>query len=153
MAESIADQRSRYPLPAYNFKVTVNGETMSFSEVSGLTVEYETTVYRHGLSYWEGEEIRKQVYQKFTPVTFKRGIVRGWSQLHDWLKEKDVTRAVKVSLCDEEGVPAVTWSIARAIAIKLEAPAFEAATGVAAVETLEVMAAGISLEHHPAPST
>ena len=53
MAESKSDQA--YPLAAYNYRVTVAGTTMSFSEVSGLAVEYEKVTYRHGLSFREGE--------------------------------------------------------------------------------------------------
>jgi hypothetical protein len=35
MSESAADQRAKYPLAAYNFRVTVGESAMSFTEVSG----------------------------------------------------------------------------------------------------------------------
>ena len=57
MSESAASQRAKYPLAAYNFRVTVGGSAMSFTEVSGLVREYQTLTYKQGLSYWEGEAI------------------------------------------------------------------------------------------------
>jgi len=55
MADSKAFQQAQYPLVAYNYRVTLDGQTASFSEVTGLAVSYETTTYRHGLSFVEGE--------------------------------------------------------------------------------------------------
>jgi phage tail-like protein len=53
-----------------------------------------------------------------------------------------------VHLCNAAGEPVVTWHIAKAVAVKLEAPALDPSDNAVAVETLEIMAAGISLEHH-----
>ena len=62
MAETKIDQKARYPLPVYNFRVTIDGTSMSFSEVSGINLEYDTVTYRHGLSFWEGEGIQKYYF-------------------------------------------------------------------------------------------
>ncbi|MCG8421904.1 MAG: phage tail protein [Proteobacteria bacterium] len=146
MAQSKEYQRSHYPLMVYNFRVTVGGTTMGFSEVSGLNREYETVTYKHGFSYWEGEEITKYRYDKYVSVTLKRGTVKGVSDLYDWLEGKD-KRVVEVNLCDEQGTPIVRWHIAKAIPIKLEAPTFDANSNDVSIETLELMAAGISLKN------
>ena len=149
MAQTADFQKSSYPLPAYNFRVTVDGTSMSFSEVSGINLEYETVTYRHGLSFWEGEAIKRYRFDKYFPVTLKRGTVKGITFLHDWLKEGDMgTRALEVSLCDEGGQPVVSWRIAKAVPVKLEAPNFDASTNEVSIESLEIMAAGISMEHH-----
>jgi len=145
VAHDKAYQRANYPLMAYNYRVTIDGTSMSFSEVSGLNREYQTVTYRHGLSYWEGEEITKFRYDTYVSITMKRGTVRGVTFLYDWL-EKKAKSAMDVSLCDETGTPVLGWHIAKAIAVKLEAPTFDAKSTDVSIETLEVKAAGISIK-------
>ena len=147
MAETKAFQKSSYPLPAYNFRVTVDGTAMSFSEVSGINLAYETVTYSHGLSFWEGEGVKKYYYDKYVTVTLKKGTIKGINFLYQWLKEKQ-GRTLMVSLCDEAGRPAISWRVAKAVPVKLEAPTFDANTNEVAIESLEVLAAGISVEHH-----
>lgn len=147
MALTTADQRAQYPLMAYNYRVTVSGATLSFSEVSGLAIEYETVTYQHGLSFLEGEAITKFRYDKYIPVTLKRGVVRGITALRDWLQSTEA-RSLDISLCDEQGKPVVTWHVGKALAVKLEAPSFNASGNDVAVESLELKAARITLEHH-----
>jgi phage tail-like protein len=147
MAETAASQRSKYPLAAYNFRVTVGDAAMGFSEVSGLVREYQTLVYKHGLSYWEGEEITKFRYDKYVQVTLKKGAVAGATALAKWLDSLD-KKSLSVSLCDETGKAVVTWQIKKALLVKLEAPSLQASGNDAAIESLTLMAAGISVEHH-----
>ena len=120
---------------------------MAFSEVSGLAREHETLTYRQGLSWWEGEAITKLSFDKFAPLTLKRGVVRGARSLYDWLEGSDV-RHMTLSLCDDRGAASVTWHIKKALATKLEAPTFTANSNDAAIETLTLMVAGISVEYH-----
>lgn len=149
MAESKSFQKTHYPLPVYNFRVSVDGISMSFAQVSGITLEYEIATYRHGLSFWEGEGIRKFYYEKYVPVTLTKGTVKGINFLHDWISEKSgATRTVEVSLCDEEGQPVVTWRLAKAVPVKLDAPTFDARSKDVSIESLELMASGISVVHH-----
>lgn len=147
MSESAASQRAKYPLAAYNFRVTVGGSAMSFTEVSGLVREYQTLTYKHGLSYWEGEAITKFRYDKYVQITLKKGAIAGATQLYQWLDTVD-KKNMSVSLCDEKGNPVVTWQIQKAMIVKLEAPALQASGNEAAIETLTLMASGISVEHH-----
>ena len=144
MAISSTAQDSSYPLAAYNFRVTVADLAMSFTEVSGLTREFETLTYRHGLSMFEGEQIVRFKLDKFRPITLKRGEVQGMAQLRDWLEAGDI-RTVGVSLCDARGDPVLTWRVQKALPTRLEAPALQAAGNDAAVETLTLMAAGITV--------
>ena len=146
MSESATQQRTRYPLAGYNFRVTVDTAAMSFTEVSGLTREYQTLSYKHGLSYWEGEDIVKFRYDKYVQVTLKRGVIAGSTQLYAWLDSLD-KKSLSVSLCDENGAAVVIWKIKKALIVKLEAPALQASGNEAAIETLTLMASGISVEH------
>lgn len=147
MAHSIANQVASYPLVAYNFRVTVGDVAMSFTEVTGLAREFDTLTYRHGLSFIEGEDITRFRLDKYAPLTLRRGVVKGLPQLRDWLESGD-KRPISVSLCDERGDPVVTWRVQKALPTKLEAPGLQASSSEAAIESLTLMAAGISVETH-----
>lgn len=146
MAQSKAAQKLSYPLPVYNFRVTVDGRAMSFSEVSGIQVEYESVTYRHGLSFLEGERIKTFRFDSFIQVTLKRGIVPGSDPLffHRWLTSKEL-RPLEVSLCDEDGVPVLLWRITHCVPVKLEAPSFSADSNDVAIGSVELKARGVSL--------
>jgi phage tail-like protein len=147
MAELPEAQRRSYPLPSYNFRVTIDGAVISCSEVSGLSREYGTVIYRHGLSFLEGEELVRFSPSKFSQITLKKGVVIGTTSLLDWLNAPAEPRAMQISLCDAAGVPAVTWHIGKAVPVKLEAPTLSAGSNEVAIETLAVMASNIRLEH------
>jgi phage tail-like protein len=147
VAHSVVEQRAAYPLAAYNFRVLVDARPLSFAKVSGLQKEHHTLTYRHGLSFIEGAEIVRFSVPGFTPVTLERGSVTGVRFLHEWLAARS-PRTMEVNLCDQAGAPALTWRIARAVAVKLSAPTFDAQTNESAIDVLEVMAAGITVVHH-----
>jgi phage tail-like protein len=156
MTDSNATQKASYPLPAYNFQVTVGAESASFTEASGLAAEYETVTYRHGLSRWEGESVARFPKLGHTTVTLKKGTTSRNTFLWDWLTaDPPVARigdppaapAIAISLCDEAGAPVVVWHIKEAIPVKLAAPGFDVASNQVAIETLELLASGISVEH------
>jgi phage tail-like protein len=136
---------SDYPLVAYNFRVTVDGVAMSFTEVTGLNRQYEHVTYRHGFSFSEGEDLVKYHIDRYVSITMKRGTIRGHTALHAWLEEK-ADRAINISLCDADGKAVMTWKVAKAVAVKLDAPNFDASSNDAAIESLEVMAAGITVK-------
>ena len=74
MATSVADIKTRYPLPVYYYEVMIDTlAPIAFSEVSGLSIEYETITYRDGLSYKEGA-IHMPGMAKPIQVTLKKGI-------------------------------------------------------------------------------
>jgi phage tail-like protein len=145
MTKTPAAQKNSYPLPVYNFRVTVDGQSVSFSEVSGIKLEYETVTYRHGLSCWEGETLLRYAYPKYVPISLKKGTVAGTGFFDGWLTGDKAARAMEISLCDEHGDSLVIWRIARAVPTRLDAPVFDAASNQVSVETLELMATGISV--------
>jgi phage tail-like protein len=136
------------PIPAYNFAVVIdNTDHLAFSEVSGLAVEIETISYKHGLSFWEGEQIKSYKYEKPVTVTMKKGVVAGDKDLvylYEWLKTR-TPKQVAVNLLDAAGQPLVSWQIGKAIPIKLTAPVFDANSNEIAIDTLELMALKISV--------
>ncbi|MFT7265145.1 MAG: phage tail-like protein [Halioglobus sp.] len=150
MSETVASQRTQYPLVAYNFRVTVGETSMGFAEVSGLVREYQTLTYSHGLSFWEGETITKYRYDTYSEVTLTKGIIAGVHSgvktLYQWLDSVD-KKSLTVDLCDEQGKPVVTWRIQKAMVVKLEAPTFDASSNEVAIDTLTLMASGISVKY------
>lgn len=146
MARSVAEQRASHPLAAYNFKVSIDGVDMRFAKVSGLVREHRTVTYRDGLSFRDGEQIAKFYVETFVPVTLEQGTVPGHAFLTGWL-ERPRPSLMEVSLCDEQGHPVVAWRIARAVPVKLTASTFDAATNQLSIDSLEIRAAGISMQH------
>jgi len=146
MALSVNDQRKTYPLAAYNFRVVVDGTAMNFTEISGIAVQYDFVTYRHGLSFLEGESIETFYFDKFMPVTCKRGVILGKTPLflQDWLNQGDL-RSMAVSLCDESGAPVLSWKIAAAVPTSLKAPSFSTSTNEAAIDTVELQVRGVSV--------
>src|SRR6476469_1835253 len=75
MAVTKDDIKARYPLPIYNYRVTLGSLSLGVSEISGLNIEYEPVTYKHGLSFVMGAKIIPGMRQP-VKLTMKRGIVK-----------------------------------------------------------------------------
>lgn len=154
-----------YPVPAYNYRVTIyDGEyaagskrstTLGFSEVNGLSVEYEHAVYRNGLSFLTGINIVRGMANPVR-VTLKKGVIRNEQKafLYDWLKSQDkflfsniLLKDITVDLCDEAGVAQIRWLLKGAVPMKMEMPNFSATDNDVAIETMEVMAHSLKVNY------
>jgi phage tail-like protein len=136
---------SGYPLPVFNYRVTIGSDTLSFSEVSGLTMEYEKVVYKNGLSFRSGPDIIRS-QPKEVSITLKRGVVAKRNELFNWLSDPE-EKDVSIDLCDESGTPVVRWKATRAMPVKMDAPSFSASGTDIAVETIELIAHRLTIEH------
>lgn len=159
MAQDKESIKSTYPLPIYNYRVTLyvdgEAEVMGFAEVSGLVMEYEPVTYKHGLSFVMGSKIIPGM-KKPLQITLKRGVVKGNSYLKDWISNtysdpfySSAKRDVVIDLCDETAVPLVRWTVQGALPIKLEAPTFDANSNDVAIESLELIAHGLKINYDP----
>src|SRR5215510_7717616 len=110
MALSKEDIKAAYPLPSYNYRVEIDGATVAFSEVSGLSIGYETTVYKESPTQGgsPGPRVMRMPGQlKDTMVTLKKGLVRQASvaAFYDWISQTALNQTTKknvvVRLCDE----------------------------------------------------
>ena len=155
MALSKESIRSDYPLPVYNYRVEIGGETVAFSEVSGLTIAYETTTYLESptASGAVGPSMMIMPGQATPPtITLRKGIVARTSvkHLYRWISTVQVNQVEKkdiyVRLCDEKGEAVISWKIGNAFPVKLDAPTFDAKSSDAAIETLELKADYITIE-------
>lgn len=157
MATTTEQIKTDYPLPVYNYRVDIDADTISFSEVSGLEIAYETITYKESRinAAGSGPNI---MYMPGMPkplnITLKKGYVKGKSRqaLYNWINETKLNRTVKkdikVHLCDETGKSVVRWKVTDAFPIKLTAPNFSASTDEVAIESMELMASSLTMEEN-----
>lgn len=146
MALTKAEMKSLYPMPVYQFRVQVAGVTMSFAEVSGLTVDYEVTTHKESGTSGLGPVVMRMPGQiKEVHVTLKRGLIQGSADfLYNWIGTTQYNlvekRDITISLLDENGQPRITWVAHNAFPNKLDMPTFDAKSNDVAIETLALTA-------------
>jgi phage tail-like protein len=149
------DIKKAYPLPVYNYRVEIGSETVAFSEVTGLSIAYEVATFKESPveSGVPGPRVRYMPGQaKESNVTLKKGVVRGASvkSLYGWIAGIRINQIEKkdvyIRLCDEAGVPVISWKVANAFPTKLDAPGFDAKSNDVAVETMELRAERVTIE-------
>lgn len=147
--------KTDYPLPVYNYRVEIGGEAVAFSEVSGLSIGYETTTYKESpiAGGSPGPRTMYMPAQRTQPtITLKKGLVRQVSikALYDWIKTVQINQIEKkdvfVRLCDEKGDAVISWKVSNAFPTKLDAPSFSATSNDASIESMELKADFITLE-------
>ncbi len=158
MALSKTEIKADYPLPVYNYKVTINSTTLGFSEISGLSVEYEPVTYKHGMSFCMGAKIIRGMHQPIR-LTMKKGVFKNqdgaagflatWFQdAYDNAKQfQNAKKDILIDLCDESGTPLVRWNVQGALPVKLDAPAFSAESNDVAIESMELVAHDIRVDY------
>jgi phage tail-like protein len=155
MATDIKTIKTRYPLPVYNYRVEVGGQSISFTEVSGLSIGYETKSYLESKTTepGAGPNLMNMIMQpKNVTVLLKKGYVLASNIkfLFDWINTIKLNQIekkdIKVRLCDEEGKPLVSWTVQNAFPVKLDAPTFDVNSNDVAIETIELLADGVTME-------
>ena len=155
MAVSKETTHNDYPLPVYNYRVEIGSEAVAFTEVSGLNIGYEVSVYAESPTTASPPGPRK-IYMPAqatqTTITLKKGVVRRSSikYLYDWIRTVQMNQVEKkdifVRLCDENGATVITWKVSNAFPTKLDAPTFDAKSNDAAIQSMELVADGVTLE-------
>jgi phage tail-like protein len=155
MAVTKDDIKNRFPLPVYNYRVEIGSDAVGFTEVSGLSISFETTTYKESPveSGTPGPRVMHMPAQG-TPatVTLRKGIVRGVSlkTLYQWINATQINQIDKkdiyIRLLDEGGTPVISWHVVNAFPTKLDAPTFDASSNDAAIESMELMADAIFID-------
>lgn len=145
MALTKPEIKTKYPLPVYNYKVTLGDTTVAFSEVSGLQMQRELITYRQGFSFLAGPHLIRGLTPTVT-VTMKRGVSQERRELYEWMRTGD-TKDIVIDLCDEGGIAVVRWRVIRALPIKLDAPSFTAGSNEIAIESMELTAQEVQLDY------
>jgi phage tail-like protein len=151
MADTVDDIKNKYPIPVFYYRVTIgDDDSHAFSEVSGLSIEYETITYRDGLSCKEGAKYMPGLGTAVN-LTLQKGVVRADSYLLTWINTVNLNtvekRDIKIDLLDEKEQPVVSWTVTKAFPIKLDAPSFNANSNEVAIESLELMANDLKVEY------
>jgi phage tail-like protein len=159
MAVSSSTIKTTYPLPAYNYRVTIvdidGPHVLGFSEVSGLSVGYDPVTYKDGLSFLLGDKIIAGMHQPIK-LNLKKGLTQNDGFLYNWfnrcylLPMAATSRCdILIDLCDEQGLPVMRWTVIGALPIKLEAPAFTAKSNEVAIVNMEVIATSLLTNFQP----
>ena len=155
MALTADEIKKSYPLPVYNYKVEVAGVAIAFTEVSGLTIEYDTTTYNESLTVSGisgSRALHMPAQRKPVTITLKKGVVVATSvaTLYKWISQITINQVEKkdiyVRLCDEKGSAVISWKVINAFPTKLDAPTFDAKSNDAAIESFTLMADGVVIE-------
>lgn len=144
------DKDKPYPLPAFHFTVTLGGNEVRFSEVTGLTQENQTIEYRDGF-FREYSSIKMPGLRKFSNIVMKRGVVKSDNDLFKWLDTIKLNKAdrrdVIISLLNENHEPVMVWTAHNAFPVKLEGPQLKAAGNEVAIESIEIAHEGLEVQN------
>lgn len=172
MAMSQEQIKSSYPLPAYNYRVTIllgnavgvfddsdlsSATVISCSKVSGLNMEIDTVTYKHGFSFVMGAHIIP-AQKKEVNLTIIKGVTSNNDYFAQWMKKVypgsfgspiDYARKrdLLIDLLDESGQPIVRWTVLKAFPVKLQAPTFDANTNEVAFDEMEFIAHELKVEY------
>jgi len=143
-----AQSTSVWPLPKFYFKVTWDGNDMSFQEVSGLETETQIIEYRHGDSP-VFSNIKMPGIAKVGNVTMKKGVFVSDNKFWDWysqIKMNTIKRLpVVINLCDETGAPKMTWTLKNCWPTKITGTDLKSDANEVAIETIEIVHEGITI--------
>jgi phage tail-like protein len=142
------DQRTD-PYRAYNFVLEIDGVPKgAFSEVSGLTAEGDSVDYREGTDVQPN--VRKLIaLRKFSNITLKRGYTADkslWQWNTNIFNGVADRRNVTIVLMNERREPVLRWHAENAWINKIEGPTLKASGNDVAMESVELIHEGLTLE-------
>ena len=139
-----------YPLPKFHFTVDWGGESVSFTEVSGLDVETEIIEYRDGANRSYSKQ-KIPGMQKYANVVLKRGIMPADNGFFAWWETVSLNqverRNVTISLLNESHEPVMVWKIVEAWPAKVTGTDLKADGNEIAIETIELAHEGITIQN------
>ena len=142
-----ADRRD--PYRSFNFQLEIDGVPLgAFSEASGLTAEGDAVDYREGTD--KQNNVRKLVgLRKYTNITLKRGYTQDqslWQWYGNIVSGEPDRRNVTIVLHNEAHEPVLRWHAENAWVNKIEGPSFKASGNEVAMESVELVHEGLTLE-------
>lgn len=142
------DQRND-PYRAYNFVLEIDNLARgAFAEVGGLTAEGDAVDYREGSDLQQN--VRKLVaLRKYANITLKRGYTQDkglWQWYTNIMNGVADRRNVTIVLMNEARQPVLRWHAENAWINKIEGPAFKASGNEVAMESVELVHEGLTLE-------
>lgn len=143
---------AQYPIPKFHFQVEWGGNSIGFSEVTGLEMSTDVIEYRDGSSP-EYHKIKMPGMQKFSNITLKRGTFKGDNDFYKWFNTIALNnierRNLVISLLNENHEPVVVWKIKNAFPVKIQSTDLKADGNEVAIETLEIAHEGLTIQNEP----
>ena len=145
----MATAERRDPYRTFNFQLEIDGVPLgAFSEASGLTAEGDAVDYREGTDLQHN--VRKLTgLRKYTNITLKRGYTQDkslWRWYGNIVNGQPDRRNVTIVLMNEARQPALRWHAENAWVNKIEGPSFKAAGNEIAMESVEIVHEGLTIE-------
>lgn len=145
----MATAERRDPYRTFNFQLEIDGVPLgAFSEASGLTAEGDAVDYREGTD--QQQNVRKLTgLRKYTNITLKRGYTQDkalWRWYGNIVNGQPDRRDVTIILLNEARQPVLRWHAEGAWINKIEGPSFKAAGNEVAMESVELVHEGLTLE-------
>lgn len=142
------DQRTD-PYRGYNFILEIDSVPKgAFSEVGGLTADGDSVDYREGTDLQPN--VRKlSGLRKFVNLTLKRGYTQDrslWQWYVNVMNGVDDRRNVTIVLLNERRQAVLRWHAENAWINKIEGPSLKASSNDVAMESLELVHEGLTLE-------
>lgn len=137
-----------YPLSKYHFTVEWGGSQISFSEVSGLALEFAVIEHRNG-NMPEHSSIKMPGLKKYSNLVLKRGVQKGDQDFYNWINTVQMNtverRDIIISLLDEAHTPVMSWRVKNAWPCKYEVADLHASSNEVLIESIELAHEGFSL--------
>ncbi|MCK9621355.1 MAG: phage tail protein [Methylobacter sp.] len=145
----MATGERRDPYRAFNFQLEIDNVPLgAFSECSGLTAEGDAVDYREGTD--RQPNVRKLVgLRKYTNITLKRGYTQDkslWAWYTNIFNGIPDRRNVTIVLMNEQRQPVLRWHAENAWVNKIEGPSFKASGNEVAMESVELVHEGLTIE-------
>ena len=145
----MATAERRDPYRAFNFQLQIDGVPLgAFSEASGLTAEGDAVDYREGTDLQSN--VRKVPgLQTYSDITLKRGYTQDkslWSWYGNIVNGQADRRNVTIVLMNEARQPVLRWHAENAWVKKIEGPALKASGNEIAMESVELVHEGLTIE-------
>jgi phage tail-like protein len=145
----MATAERRDPYRSFNFHLVIDGVPLgAFSEASGLTADGDAVDYREGTDVQSN--VRKLIgLRKFTNITLKRGYTQDrslWVWHQNIVNGQPDRRNVTIVLMNEARQPVLSWHAENAWVNKIEGPSFKASGNEVAMESVELVHEGLTIE-------
>jgi phage tail-like protein len=139
--DATARSTTAWPLATIRFEVCWDGAVLTFQNVTGLGGEDRALADRHDAGTTSGLD-------KPGKVTLANGLFLGNGSFRNWfdrVKMSTVARKpMTISLLDDNGDPALTWTLARAWPAQITGTGLDGEDGEVAVATLVVAHEGLA---------
>jgi phage tail-like protein len=137
------------PYRSFNFQIDILGvKAASFSECSGLTADGDHVEYREGKD--PPLTVRKlTALRKYSNITLKRGYTTSddlWQWYMTIVNGNPKRYDVSIILLDEAGKQVLKWTAENAWINRIDVSSFKASGNEVAMESVEIIHEGLTLE-------